>query len=118
MKKPNFLIHRIKKHIPKAKLIAILRNPVDRAYSHFLRNIRYRNEPLTSIDQAFQKEQNRIRDNWAPNWHYKQMGFYYLQLKRYFTLFEKKQIRIYLYEDFKFDPIYMLSDTFRFFRSR
>ena len=33
-------VERIKHHVPEARLIAILRNPIDRAYSHFLHMVR------------------------------------------------------------------------------
>jgi hypothetical protein len=106
---------RIRNHIPKVKLIAILRNPVDRAYSHFLLNLRAYREPLTSFAQAVREEDNRIHNNWRLDLHHKHMGFYYGQLKRYFDLFERNKIKIYIYEeDLKGDIVSMLQDTFRF----
>lgn len=65
-KSPN----RIKKYIPEAKLIAILRNPVDRAYSHFLMNLRKQFEPLNDFSKALQAEEKRKLDNWGWDWHY------------------------------------------------
>src|ERR687883_42510 len=67
----------LKGAIPNAKLIAVLRNPVDRAYSNFLHCIRVNREPLPSFAGALQAEEGRIRNNWGPLWHYKQKGFYY-----------------------------------------
>ena len=101
-------------YLPKAKLIAILRNPVERAFSHFLDFRRDAKEPLTDFAQALQEEEVRIRDNWHPLWHYKQMGFYSVQLKRYFDRFDRNQIQVYLYEDFKNNPIIVMQEIFRF----
>jgi hypothetical protein len=90
---------RIKHYLPEVRLIAILRNPVDRAYSaHSLRWL-YAGQERAGFGQA-------IRDIY---W-----GFYYTHLERYFALFERAQIRIYLYEDFRADPAAVLQDIFQF----
>ena len=105
---------RIQYYIPNAKLIVILRNPVDRAYSAFLHTIRDKREPITDFAQALKEEETRINQNWEYIWHYKQMGFYYGQLKRYFNLFDRSQIKVYLYEDLKDNPIALMQDICQF----
>jgi hypothetical protein len=105
---------RIQHYIPKAKLIAILRDPIDRAYSHFLHFVRDGREPVLNFVQALAKEDQRVRDNWEWSWHYRRVGLYYHQLCRYFERFDRHQIRIYLYEDFQTDPLGLLQDIFRF----
>ncbi|MDJ0707457.1 MAG: sulfotransferase [Leptolyngbyaceae cyanobacterium MO_188.B28] len=105
---------RINHYIPNTKLITILRDPVERAYSHFSSLVSKDHEPLTDFTQAMEAEEMRMRNNWSPRWHYKQRGFYYSQIKRYFNLFDQSQIKIYLYEDFKANPIGVLQDIFRF----
>ena len=107
--------HKIHQYLPDAKLIAILRNPVDRAYSNFL-HCRARNnkEPLEDFIEALKAEAARIRNNWSPLWHYQQMGFYYQQLQRYYLLFPKEQIQIFLYDDFQENPKTTLKSIFQF----
>ncbi len=106
---------KIKHYLPRAKLIVILRDPVERAYSHFLNSFRVGKEPLTDFAQALLEEEERIRNNWHPLvYHYRQMGYYFAQLKPYFDMFKRDQIRIYLYEDFKANPTDALRDNFRF----
>lgn len=105
---------RIQHTIPNVKLIAMLRDPVERAYSAFLYLVRDGKEPLTDFAQALQEEEIRIRSNWEPNWHYRQRGLYHAQLKRYFDRFDRGQVRVYLYEDFNANPIDTLQDIFRF----
>lgn len=107
---------RIKHHIPEAKLIAVLRNPVARAYSSYLHCVRDRGEPLEDFAQALQEEERRIENGWGPLWHYKRAGFYSDQLERYFNAFDRSQIKIYLYEDLKFDTLRMLQDIFQFLK--
>ena len=106
---------RIGHHVPDAKLIAILRNPAERAFSHFLFfSVAIGCEPLADFAQAIREEERRARDNWEWSWHYVRLGFYAAQLERYFRLFDENQIRIYLYEDLESDPIGLLQDIFRF----
>lgn len=105
---------RIQHHVPNAKLIAILRNPVERAYSAFTHLIRDGREPFNNFARALEEEETRIADNWPWIWHYRQVGFYHEQLSRYFDIFDREQIKIYLYEDLKAEPMNVLPDMFRF----
>jgi hypothetical protein len=103
----------IRHHIPEAKLIAILRHPADRAYSQFLMKKRDGRESL-GFGDALAAEARRISDGWSHHWHYRQRGLYAVQLKRYFDLFRREQLRIYLYEDYVADPVGFMQDIFRF----
>jgi len=108
-------VERIKYYIPEAKLIAILRHPVDRAYSHFINWIQRGFEPYNAeFFQVLQEEETRIKNDWSPIWHYKERGFYYIQLKRYFESFDSSQIRVYLYEELRENPISIAQDIFKF----
>lgn len=103
---------RIRRHIPESQLIVILRNPVDRAFSAFSQFARDGREPLRDFTRALQAEEERIKNNWKWIWHYRTMGFYYGQLKRYYETFDREQIRVYLYEDLKTDMVGVLHDVF------
>jgi hypothetical protein len=105
---------RIRHYIPDAKLIAVLRHPVERAYSAFLHLVRDGREPLTDFVQAIEAEACRIHNHWEHIWHYTRMGFYYAQMKRYYDLFDYCQVRVYLYEDFKNNPHAVLRNLFCF----
>lgn len=105
---------RIKSAIPDVKLIAILRNPVERAYSSYLHMVREERETCSSFEAALQEEEARIQDNWLPLWHYKTMGFYHEQLERYYNTFDASQLRVYLYEDFENAPLAIMRDIFRY----
>jgi hypothetical protein len=105
---------RIQNYIPEVKLIAILRNPIDRAYSSFLHMMRDGREPIKNFAAALREEEKRINDNWAFVWHYKNAGFYYTQLKRYFDRFNRGQIKVYLYDDFEYNPLKVMQDIFLF----
>jgi hypothetical protein len=105
---------RIRYHIPEAKLIAILRNPVERAYSSWAFRVQCGWESITNFERTLQAEQSRISDNFEWDFHYLQTGFYYNQVKRYFDLFPRERIKIYLHEDLKADPVGLLQDLFKF----
>jgi DNA-binding TFAR19-related protein (PDSD5 family) len=108
-KAPN----RIRHYIPEAKLIAILRNPVERAFSAYLHRVRDDREWF-DFARALREEEARIKANLTPGWYYKRAGFYYPQLKRYYELFDREQIRVHLYEDLDTDPASMLLELFAF----
>ena len=105
---------RIKRHVPQAKLIAVLRDPAERAYSAFLHQVRNGWEPLTHFSEALRDEERRMQDNWHHLFHYKHRGFYHAQLSRYYERFGPEQIRVYLYEDLKADAAGVMRDLYGF----
>jgi hypothetical protein len=104
---------RIARSLPQVKLIAILRDPVDRAFSSYSHLVREGFEPL-EFGAALAAETERIQDRWAPLWYYQAKGFYYEQLKRYTDLFPTEQIKIYLFEDLCCDPLAVVQDIYTF----
>ena len=104
----------IKRSIPDARLIGVLRNPADRAYSNFVHCVQVGREPLASFAEALRVEEGRIQDNWGPLWHYKRKGFYYAQVKRYLDTFGRDQFRVWLYEDLRAEPLDVLRDVLEF----
>ncbi len=104
---------RIKHYIPEAKLIVVLRNPVDRAFSCYTHLLREGYEKLPFLE-ALSEENNRIKDNWAHLWHYKTAGYYYQQLKPYVDNFRTEQLRVFLYDDFVNNPQGFLREVFNF----
>jgi len=104
----------IKRYVPSAKMIAILRNPAERAFSAFTHMVRDGREETNDFRAAIAREPARIRDNWEPLWHYRSMGFYGAQLSRYFEAFDREQIRVYVYDDFVARPLEVVQDIFAF----
>lgn len=93
---------KIKSSNPNVKLIAMLRNPVDRAYSGYQMQLR----------QA--GEERDFSSNLDPEEIYIRGGFYYDQLKRFFDVFDRSQIKIFLFEDFKQNPRQIIQEMFNF----
>ena len=62
---PSYLFHplapeRVRSLVPRARLIALLRNPVDRAFSHYQHEVALGREPL-AFEQALGREAERTR---------------------------------------------------------
>lgn len=106
--------HAIKRYVPRAKLIVILRNPADVAHAVFLHKRRENLEPLRDFARALEDEERRVRANWSPFWFYRRRGFYYEHLARYYNLFPQEQLKVYLYEEFVARPVELLRDVFNF----
>ena len=94
---------RIKALIPDAKLIAVLRNPVDRAFSSYQHLVRDDLEPL-DFGAALDAEPQRIAEHYAYLYRYTDMGFYSEQLDRYEKTFPENQLCVLLYDDLRSDP--------------
>ena len=105
---------RIKRHVPEARIVAILRNPADRAYSAFLYALRLGVEPLTDFRRALQEEERRIHRNWHYVYRYRDRGLYFRQIKEYYDVFGSEKVGVWLYEDLREDPQAVSSSLFRF----
>lgn len=106
--------HRIKKFYPNAKIIAILRNPVDRAYASFMHLKRDGEEIFSNFEKALQEEKKRIENKWSVLWHYKTRQFTYEKLYRYYDIFHGDQIKVYEYENWKNNNFNILKDIYSF----
>jgi hypothetical protein len=103
----------IRRYVPEAQLVVMLRNPVERAYSEFLHFVRDQDEPLTDFAAALDAEEERIANHWALG-RYVDRGRYDEQLERYLDRFPREQLRVYLFDDFVDDPAALRRDLFRF----
>jgi hypothetical protein len=104
----------LKQNIPDAKFIVILRNPVDRAYSHFLFHRMEGTEPLADFEAAMDAEDERIRMGWFIFWCYRGIGYYGRQIERYLSHFPREKFRFFLMEDLAGQPQELFKEIFRF----
>lgn len=103
----------IKKHIPNCKILIILRNPTERAYSHYMQSVMIGHENL-SFEEAIKKEEERAQLNWR--WHYQYVGqsMYYEQVKRYIDFFGKDKVRVYLFDELKNKSLDLMKKIYEF----
>ena len=94
--------------LPNARLIALLRNPIDRAFSHYQHEVALGREQL-SFEDALAQEDERMRDEldrmlgdpayfshaWW-NYTYAARGRYAEQLERWFAAFPREQLLVLL----------------------
>lgn len=72
---------------PAAKIIAILRDPVSRAWSHYLQNVR-RQAEFFSFEKTLDLEAERAKAGWGFQWLYQLNGRYADQLPYYLERFD------------------------------
>ena len=108
-------IKNIKKYLGnEIKIVIVLRNPIDRAYSNYMHHIRDGWENI-SFEQALDDENKRIEENWGWSYHYVKTGMYYYQVKAYLDNF--RQTKIYFFEELKFQDS-LLKDLYAFLEVR
>ncbi len=97
---------------PEAKIIILLRNPIDRAYSLYNQMVKTGNEKLYPFARALEAEEERAKTDptteYVPGYHYNylylQSGFYSGQVKRYFDTFPRQNVHTLLFEDLAQQP--------------
>jgi len=102
------------RHVPNAKIVVILRNPIEQAWSHYLyaRKLAIENEP--DFTKALMKEADRLSQGWQPLFGYSQFPKYGTQLKRWMKHFDRSQFFIRTYDDFVADPEKLMREMVRF----
>ena len=117
---PSYLFHplapeRVKRTIPAARLIALLRDPVERAFSHYQHEVALGRESL-SFEDAIDREDERmegevermLRDPayfsyaWW-NYTYLSRGLYADQLERWYAVFPREQLLVLLTDELAAD---------------
>ena len=101
--------NRIYKYNPKAKIIILLRNPIERAISHYLMDFR-----LGFCSENF--EDIIAQPEIFPQYYqqYLELGNYFLQLKRYINVFNENQLSIVFYDDLKSNSQKVMKHIFSF----
>lgn len=90
---------RIAAAIPDAKLIAVVRDPVDRAHSNWTHLWCDGYEPVGDLVKAVDLEPQRIGAGWAPFWRYVDQGLYGQQLQHLYQHVPSEQVLVLRYRD-------------------
>jgi len=107
-------MRRIRDTIPDAKLIVILRDPVERAHSNWTHLWSAGLEPIPDFVRACGDEERRIGAGWAGFWHYVGLGRYGEQLEHLFTLFPREQVLVLRYRRLVDEPAQTLDQICAF----
>jgi hypothetical protein len=91
---------RIRSAVPHARIIVLLRDPVERAQSHYLMDVRegVQDRPFY---EAIEEDWNRSRKGWGISHLYVELGLYADQVKRYLTTFGSDQVLILMFEELR-----------------
>ena len=90
-------MRRIRAALPDARLIVIVRDPVERAHSNWTHLWSAGLEPVGDFVRACGEEERRIAAGWASFWHYAGLGRYGEQLEYLFTIFPREQVLVLRY---------------------
>lgn len=104
----------IKNKLPDARIVMILRNPVERLYSQFLMNLKLGKIIEKDLLKEINADENKKIKGWGVSHLYLEIGNYYEQVKRYYDTFPKEQIKVILYDDYKHNPAEVMADLFGF----
>ena len=105
---------RIRALIPEAKLIVILRDPVERAHSNWTHLWSAGLDPIGDFVRACAEEDARIAAGWADFWHYTRLGRYGEQLENLFLRFPREQVFLLRYRALINAPAQILDDICEF----
>lgn len=97
------LVEKIKHLFPDVKIIAVLRNPIERFYSNALADRAYTQKEIRNFDRLVLDSGKFL----IP-------GLYYTHLQNYFAYFSREQVKLFLYEDFAEHPLPFLAELYSF----
>lgn len=100
--------------LPQVKLIAVIRDPIERAYSNWLHLRTHGLEPEADFRTACALEPRRIAAGWAPFWRYLELGHYGGQLAHLFRYVDPSRIRVIRYRELVDTPQATLDRLCRF----
>lgn len=105
---------KIKKLVPDAKIIILLRDPAERAFSHYLMDLRLGYTDLDFYDIVFRSPQNRGRKIETFYQQYVELGFYYGQVGRYIDEFGASNVKVILSEELRENGPEVIRDLYVF----
>ncbi len=105
---------RIGESLPEVKVIAVVRDPVDRAYSNWMHLWCDGLEPESDFETAFGLEEQRVAAGYAPFWRYRGLGRYGEQLAHLRRHVDPGRILVLRYRDIVDDPPAAIDRASRF----
>lgn len=107
--------------VPDAKIIAMIRNPVEMIYSYHGQRLFNGTEDIDDFEKAIEAIPDRRLGNRLPHDPFPIEGLFYIdiakyseQIKRYLDLFGKENVHIIVFDDFKHDSRSSYAQTLDF----
>ncbi len=99
---------------PDARILMMLRNPIDRAWSQYIMNLRLGKTLSEDFIEEFNADSNKEHQGWGVSHNYRELGHYARQLERFYAHFPRERVKVLLYDDYRADPAAAMQDIFRF----
>jgi hypothetical protein len=99
----EFAPRRIAAEIADPRILVFLRNPVERAYSHFQMDLVFGVANTDDFLEAVEVDRHSPRKGWGVSHLYVELGLYVPQLKRWLAAFPADRVKICLHDDYKKD---------------
>lgn len=101
---PSYLYYgahaKIRDELGAAKIIVLLRNPIEKAYSQFMHMVRDQREDLLFYD-ALMAESSRREKGWSDIWRYAESSLYAERLQAFIDFFGRDHVHIVVFDDFE-----------------
>lgn len=97
-------LERIATLLPGSRVVAVLRDPVDRAFSAFVYNRQRGREPLADFGAALDAEGERIASGWSPMFHYASASRYARSVRTLAERFPADRRMVLLHDELAADP--------------
>jgi hypothetical protein len=104
------LIHQT---IPHARIVMSLRDPVERAYSQYLMSTNFTTRKSSFYD-VLMRDYNNQEKVYGVNGLIVELGMYYDQVRRYFDIFGREQVKVLIFEEFVQDPVKYVNEVLAF----
>ncbi|GAA5143089.1 sulfotransferase [Nocardioides marinquilinus] len=100
--------------LPEVRVVAVVRDPVDRAHSNWMHLWSDGLEPEPDFVSAFGLQDERVARGWAPFWRYRDLGLYGEQLAHLYEHVPREQVLVLRYRDIVDEPVAAIDRTCRF----
>jgi sulfotransferase family protein len=111
----------INEYSPSARIVIMLREPVEMLHSLHAQRVYSGNENITDFGAALEAEADRVQGDRIPRQcrvvqglFYRQVADYAHQVRRFFDVFGREHVHVIIYDDFKTDPASVYRDVMTF----
>jgi hypothetical protein len=104
---------RIKSLLGRPRIIVMVRDPVEKAYSQYMHLVRDGRETLGFYD-ALMAERHRARQGWSDFWRYAESSLYTARIRRFMDVLGRDRVKVVVFEEFTQRPNEELRDLLSF----
>jgi hypothetical protein len=103
----------IKAELGGPRIVILLRDPVEKAYSQYMHLVRDNLESLPFFE-GLMAEPDRAASGWPAMWRYAESSLYSQRVRKYLEVFGAERVKIFLFEDLVRNPGRVLGTLYEF----